>query len=438
MCRSRGCGRSRRDAPALSTPPSWRRSAAGSRGAERLLESQESRRPCTPGWPRSAATSDCWPATCTALAPGPGSDRGRFEEGPCRLPPSDGSRRPGSLILGGDVQQGLALLEEAGVATVSGELDPLSTGLVYCELVCALQGLAQYDLAEQWTEAMERWRPTNAIGSLHGRCRVHRAEILRLRGSCEEAEQRSARRVRGAAPLPAARARMAAQRAWTDPVSERGHRRGRARLPRGSRTPAGIPQPGLALVWLAQGEVTPRRRRLFATPSITRLPYHPRSCPRTPSCIARRCSKRRSRSRLPPATSIAPARPPKNSQHVCRPIPEQGAGRRRRPRPRTGAARRGRLRRRRDGSSPWPRDSGTTSGAPHEAALARTGPRPKPSGPASSQPPTDSERRAALASSSSDRGARPPCLRDRPPATSMSFVARATTGRWRSRGAPSE
>ncbi|HKX68293.1 MAG TPA: hypothetical protein VJN29_13830, partial [Intrasporangium sp.] len=47
------------------------------------------------------------------------------------------------LILDGDVQQGLALLDEAGVATVSGDLDPLSTGVVYCELVCALQGLAQ-------------------------------------------------------------------------------------------------------------------------------------------------------------------------------------------------------------------------------------------------------------------------------------------------------
>src|SRR3954451_2958714 len=61
------------------------------------------------------------------------------------------------LILDGDVRQGLALLGQAGVATVSGDLDPLSTGIVYCELVCALQGLAQYDVAEQWTEAMERW-----------------------------------------------------------------------------------------------------------------------------------------------------------------------------------------------------------------------------------------------------------------------------------------
>ena len=92
-------------------------------------------------------------------------------------------------ILDGDVAEGLAQLDEVGVAAVSGGLDALSTGLVYCELVCALQGLAQYDVAEEWTDAMERWCRTNAIGSLHGRCRVHRAEILKLRGQCDEAER---------------------------------------------------------------------------------------------------------------------------------------------------------------------------------------------------------------------------------------------------------
>lgn len=93
------------------------------------------------------------------------------------------------LILAGEVPNGLAELDEAGVAATSGELDPLSTGVVYCELVCALQGLAQFDRAEEWTNAMERWCAKNAVGSLHGRCRVHRAEILRLRGSFDVAEE---------------------------------------------------------------------------------------------------------------------------------------------------------------------------------------------------------------------------------------------------------
>jgi tetratricopeptide (TPR) repeat protein len=156
-------------------------------------------------------------------------------------------------ILGGDVEQGLALLDEVGVAAVSGDLDPLSTGLVYCELVCALQGLAQYDVAEEWTEAMERWCRTNAIGSLHGRCRVHRAEILRLRGVCDEAEREALVACEELRPY------LRREMGW--PLSELG----RIRLRKGdidgaeeaflaAHRAGWEPQPGLALVRLAQGD----------------------------------------------------------------------------------------------------------------------------------------------------------------------------------------
>jgi tetratricopeptide (TPR) repeat protein len=158
------------------------------------------------------------------------------------------------LILGGDVPEGLALLDEAGLATVSGELDPLSTGVVFCELVCALQSLAQYDMAEQWTEAMERWCDTNAIGSLHGRCRVHRAEILRLRGSCDEAENQALMACEELRPY------LRRELGWPLNVL------GRIRLHKGDIAGAEEallaahragwdPQPGLGLVRLAQGDL---------------------------------------------------------------------------------------------------------------------------------------------------------------------------------------
>lgn len=157
------------------------------------------------------------------------------------------------LILDGDVHRGLALLDEAGAAALAGNLDPLSTGIVYCELVCALQGLAQYDLAEQWTEAMERWCETNTIGSLHGRCRVHRAEILRLRGSCSQAESQ--------ALMACEELRVHLRRELGWPLNELG----RIRLHLGDISGAEEallaahgagwdPQPGLALVRLAQGD----------------------------------------------------------------------------------------------------------------------------------------------------------------------------------------
>lgn len=166
-----------------------------------------------------------------------------------------------SLILQGNVERGLDLLNEAAVAAVSGEIDPLSTGVVYCEVVCAMQAIAQYDLAEQWTEAMERWRQGQPVGSIHGRCRVHRAEILRLRGRFSEAEQEAL------AACEELRPYLRREFGW--PLTELG----RIRLRRGdlqgaeealvaAREAGWDPQPGLAMLHLARGDIA------FATGSI--------------------------------------------------------------------------------------------------------------------------------------------------------------------------
>ena len=158
------------------------------------------------------------------------------------------------LILGGEVQRGLALLDDVGVTLVTGDLDPLTTGVVYCELVCALQGLAQYDVAEEWTAAMERWCKTNAVGSLHGRCRVHRAEILRLRGSCDEAE------IEALGACEELRPYLRRELGW--PLSElgwirlrRGDIQGAEQALLAAQDVGWDAQPGLALVRLAQGDV---------------------------------------------------------------------------------------------------------------------------------------------------------------------------------------
>ena len=177
-----------------------------------------------------------------------------------------------SVILGGDVSQGLGLINEAAVATVSGELDPLSTGFVYCELVCAFQSLAQYDQAEEWTAAMERWSRKQPIGSLHGRCRVHRAEILRLRGSCVEAERQ--------ALLACEELRPYLRRELGWPLTELGRIRlrtgnieGAAEAFRAAHEAGWDPQPGLALVHLARGDVA------LAAHSIRDALEHPLNVP---------------------------------------------------------------------------------------------------------------------------------------------------------------
>lgn len=157
------------------------------------------------------------------------------------------------LIFDGDIEEGLRLLDEAAVATVSGRLDPLSVGIVYCELICAMQGLAQYDRAAEWTEAMERWRGGVAYGGINGRCRVHRAEILRLRGSCADAEAEALRACEELRPW------MRREFGW--PLTELGT----IRLRKGDLDGAEEallaahengwdPQPALALLRLEQGD----------------------------------------------------------------------------------------------------------------------------------------------------------------------------------------
>ena len=157
-------------------------------------------------------------------------------------------------ILAGEVEEGLGLLDDAAVTIMSGTIDPLVVGMAFCELICAMQGLAQYDRAEQWTDAMERWRHHAAVGGINGRCRVHRAEILRLRGTCAAAEEE--------ALLACAELRPWMRREFGWPLTELGT----IRLRRGDLAGAEEalleayahgwdPQPGLALLRFAQGEV---------------------------------------------------------------------------------------------------------------------------------------------------------------------------------------
>lgn len=89
-----------------------------------------------------------------------------------------------------DVSAGLELLDESAAFAITEDVDPLSMGLVYCELVCAWQGLSQHDRAATLTDEMERWcRRHPDLGSIHGRCRVHRAELLRVHGDLAAAER---------------------------------------------------------------------------------------------------------------------------------------------------------------------------------------------------------------------------------------------------------
>lgn len=157
-------------------------------------------------------------------------------------------------IFEGDVDEGLELLDEVAALLMSGAVDPLTTGMMYCELICAAQGLSLHERAREWTDLMERWRHGAAMGGLHGRCRVHRAELLRISGPCDRAEQEA---LDACAEL---RPWMRREFGW--PLVElgtirlrRGDLAGAEEAFTAAHEHAWSPQPGLARLRLAQGDV---------------------------------------------------------------------------------------------------------------------------------------------------------------------------------------
>ncbi|MGH3109327.1 MAG: LuxR family transcriptional regulator, partial [Gaiellaceae bacterium] len=96
-----------------------------------------------------------------------------------------------ALIMKGDVEQGLALHDEASAAAVCGELKPFSTGLVYCMTISSCHDVGDIRRAAEWTEAANRWCDDADVSGFPGTCRLHRAEIMRLRGDWPAAEQQA-------------------------------------------------------------------------------------------------------------------------------------------------------------------------------------------------------------------------------------------------------
>ncbi len=95
------------------------------------------------------------------------------------------------LVQSGEVDKGLALLDEATAAAVCGEVKPFSAGLIYCCTIASCQGVGDYRRAAEWTEAANQWCDRTDMTGFPGACRVHRAQLTRLRGDWLAAEQQA-------------------------------------------------------------------------------------------------------------------------------------------------------------------------------------------------------------------------------------------------------
>jgi class 3 adenylate cyclase len=94
-----------------------------------------------------------------------------------------------ALCLLGEVERGMAILDECMTTVVGGELDPAAAGYVYCGMIGICSKLGDYGRATQWTESTLRWCERRSVPAFPGVCRIHRAELQRLHGALDEAER---------------------------------------------------------------------------------------------------------------------------------------------------------------------------------------------------------------------------------------------------------
>jgi DNA-binding CsgD family transcriptional regulator len=159
------------------------------------------------------------------------------------------------LIKQGRVVEGLGLLDEAMVAVTAGELSPMVNGFVYCGVITGCQAAYEPRRAQEWTAALTRWCEQQPdMVSFTGTCLVHRAEIMQLRGAWPDALQ-EARRAGERCAL-AMNESAAAQALYRQGELHRlqGEFAAAEEAYRKASRGGYEPQPGLALLRLAQGD----------------------------------------------------------------------------------------------------------------------------------------------------------------------------------------
>jgi ATP/maltotriose-dependent transcriptional regulator MalT len=161
-----------------------------------------------------------------------------------------------ALIREGRIDAGMAVLDEAMLAATTGRLSPIVVGAVYCSLIEACEEVVALRRAQEWTDELASWCERQK-GELPftAQCLIHRSKIHRRHGDLEEAEA-AARRAceryaRTTYDLGTGRAlyelaevqRMSGRLEDSEDTYRQASRSGVD------------PQPGLALLRLAQGEI---------------------------------------------------------------------------------------------------------------------------------------------------------------------------------------
>jgi DNA-binding CsgD family transcriptional regulator len=161
-----------------------------------------------------------------------------------------------ALVMSGRHAEGFAELDEVMVAVTAGEVSPIFAGLIYCAVIDMCQATFNLRRAQEWTAMLTHWCESQPdLVPYRGQCLVHRAEILQLHGAwsdalgeIERAYEQFSRppghpAIGDALYLQAELMRLRGDYTRAEETYVRASERGRQ------------PQPGLALLRLAEGQV---------------------------------------------------------------------------------------------------------------------------------------------------------------------------------------